>query len=45
MPKNPTIGQKLAASFAFVIVLAGLLSYSSLASVSRLGLKAEGRRE
>jgi hypothetical protein len=39
MPKNLTIGQKLAASFGVVIVLAGLLSYSSLATVSRLGGK------
>jgi hypothetical protein len=39
MSKNLTIGRKLAASFGVVIVLAGLLSYSSLATVKRLGGK------
>jgi methyl-accepting chemotaxis protein len=41
MRKNFTIGQKLAASFGVVIVLSGLLSYSSLATVSRLGGKLD----
>lgn len=43
MGKNFTIGQKLAGSFGIVIVLAGLLSYSSLVTVSLVGRKA-GRR-
>jgi len=41
MGKNFTIGQKLAGSFGILIVLAGLLSYSSLATVSRLGGKLD----
>jgi methyl-accepting chemotaxis protein len=37
MLNNLTIGQKLTASFGVVLILAGLLSYSSLETVSRLG--------
>jgi methyl-accepting chemotaxis protein len=37
MRKHLTIGQKLSASFGVVLALALLLSYSSLATVSRLG--------
>ena len=37
MRKQMTIGQKLAASFGVVLVLTALLSYSSLATVGRLG--------
>jgi methyl-accepting chemotaxis protein len=37
MSKNLSIGQKLAISFGVVLVLAGLLSYTSLETVSRLG--------
>ncbi|MBZ5610396.1 MAG: methyl-accepting chemotaxis protein [Acidobacteriia bacterium] len=37
MRKHLTIGQKLGASFAVVLAMTGLLSYSSLATVGRLG--------
>src|SRR5690242_12392550 len=37
VPRNLTIGQKLTISFGVVLALTGVLSYSSLGTIRRLG--------